>query len=134
MLKDYTGNAETARRLVKKFGRNMLYRQLGDTVSDPAKPWKGQTDQKSTPEQEDRTLPTVPVDPDSARKLGMTTIDDDLLKRTNQILIVAPDENATYDLRDFNVVVDEGITYKVLFSERLRPATLTLLYFIGVGS
>ena len=134
MALDYTKLAELARVLVSENGRTVDFVRVDQDPADATKPWNG----PAAPADNDdydafvEAVPVAAVPPSNVNELGLTTIDQDLLKRVELIYIVAPGLGVTADLATMNRVLDGGVTYKVLFSETLRPATTTLVYFIGV--
>lgn len=125
---DYVALAQTALELIKANGRQVTFRQLVDTPADSNKPWRGAADPTAGGTTEAAWCVAVP--PSSANQLGMSTTDNDLVKRSEQILIVAPGLN---DLADFEEVIDGTVTYRITGVETLRPADVTLLYFVGVA-
>lgn len=126
-MPDYTALAATALRLVKDSGRLVQFRKLNSDPVDNAKPWRGAADPTVGGVTVDAYAVAVP--PSSASALGLSTSDSDLVKRSEQILIVAP---ASADLAEFHEVID-GRTWRITGVETLRPADTTLLYFVGVA-
>lgn len=123
---DYNAVLLIAQQLVSDNGRDVVFNRIDDTVADANRPWEGNV---PTPV-ESVTLRAVAVQPSSAVTLGLRAIDQDLLKRTSAILIVAG--QATFDMTEAHSVVDEGVTRRVSFVEQLRPSTVTMLHFVGV--
>lgn len=135
---DYGAVLETARTLIAEFGRNVQAATLATTAGASGKPWDG-TQALTPPATSPQaltplaTLPAVFVDPSSARSLGLTAgPDDPLLKRFQQFAILAP-QAGTPDLRNANVLVDNGVRWVVGYTSVLAPAETTLLYFFGVN-
>lgn len=126
-MPDYTKLATTAKRLVEKAGKTITFVKLDETVSNTEKPWKNNSDNRTTADE--KILSGVFVEPSSATKLGMSTETSDLLKRSSQIVIVA----STDDLEDYNEIIDSNLRWKIQGIEKLKPADITLLYFIGVS-
>lgn len=130
---DYVEIAEIAKTTIDENGRDVTFIRFDQSESDVNKPWLGPTDPRATPDAT-ATVKGIFVQPVAAAELGLTTIDQDLLKRTSEILIVAPGATAPpFDLATANEIVDEGVNKKIVFVETLRPNTLTLLYFVGVS-
>jgi len=129
---DYAALAVTARALVEANGRQVTLRKLATTPADAGKPWRGATDPAS-PAAATATPYGVAVPPSSATSLGMSTQDNDLVKRSEQIFIITPVEGETNDYSEMTELVDGGEPYRIIGVEKLRPATVTLLYFIGVA-
>jgi hypothetical protein len=114
-------------RLIAKNGRAVKFIELNAAPANPSFPFEGPTDPAAVPT---RTLTTSGcfVEPDSLIRLGITTKVEELLQRSDRIML-APGSN---DLSGYNTVVDEGETYKITGIETLRPGTTTLLHFVGV--
>jgi hypothetical protein len=129
---DYAALAATARALVEANGRQVTLRQLATTPADAAKPWRGATNPAS-PAAASATPYGVAVPPSSATSLGMSTHDNDLVKRSEQIFIITPVAGEALDYSDMTELVDGGEPYRIVGVEKLRPADVTLLYFIGVA-
>lgn len=130
---DYVALAATARGLVEANGRQITLRRLEDAPSDAAKPWRGATNPAS-PADATATPYGVAVPPSSATSLGMSTQDNDLVKRSTQIFIVTPAQGETQDYSTFHELVDDdNEPYRIVGVEKLRPAGVVLLYFIGVA-
>jgi hypothetical protein len=130
---DYAALAATARALVEANGRQVTLRRLEDAPSDVSKPWRGAANPAS-PADATATPFGVAVPPSSATALGMSTQDNDLVKRSQQIFIITPAEGETQDYSTFHELVDDdGEPYRIVGVEKLRPAQVTLLYFVGVA-
>lgn len=126
---DTTKLIATAQRLIKKNGRAVQLLQFDSAPANPSQPWKGNADPRATP---DATLDlsAVFVQPSSAVRLGLSAESSDLIKRSEQILIVSP--GPTVDVRVFHEVVDDTENWKIQGVEILKPGSEVLLAFIGV--
>lgn len=115
-----------ALRLIKKHGRAITFIELAATPPNPSFPFEGPTDPRGTPA---RSLATFGcfVEPDSLQRLGMRSKIDDLIERSQRILIV-PGPN---DLSGYNELIDESENHKITGIETLRPGLFTLLSFVG---
>ena len=125
----YTELATKAEALITKFGRSITIEKFDTTPADASKPWRGPVDPRASL---DATVATdgVFVEPSEASKLGMSVDVNDLLQRSEQIVIVS----TSTDLNGFNELVDTDTTrWKILGFEHLKPGTVSLLYFIGVA-
>ena len=132
MAKDYTNIATTAKRLVDKFGRSVTFRRLDrTTLDDAAKPWRGTATPRTTLDATVTAIAVI-VPPSSASRLGLTTRDNELIKRSEQIMIVALGATSTDDLSTFDEVLDGTQLWKITTVETLKPGDTTLLYFVGV--
>jgi hypothetical protein len=123
---NYTKLQATALRLVTSAGRSMKFHKVTKTLTDSSKPWG-----ESTAGSSQVTMPAVQVEPSSAQRLGCRALADDMLKRLDKILIVAPGAS-TADLVEYHEVEDEGRRWAIDFVDKLRPGDKTLLYFVGV--
>jgi hypothetical protein len=128
---DYAAVAATARALVEANGRQVTLRRFNTTASDAGKPWRGNTNPVAAPAAS-ATPYGVAVPPSSATSLGMSTQDNDLVKRSEQIFIITPVGGETEDYSTMNELVDGTEPYRIVGVEKLRPADVTLLYFVGV--
>ncbi len=125
---DFVRLLATAQRLISESGRSIQLVKLDSTPADPTKPWDGPTDPRTGTTT--LTLDGVAVDPTSAARLGLVSMTDDLMKRSEQIYIVAAGANVDLDV--FNEVNDEGKTWKIEGVRTLRPGKVTVLSYIGV--
>lgn len=134
MAVDYQKAAQLALRLISENGREVTLVKLGQAASDPAKPWRGNPDARTTPEAE-AIAPGVFV-PASGSGLGFFSEDQELIKRSEQILLVAAESVSSYKLEDFNEVIDpEDIVntrWRIELVRMLKPGAIRLLYAIGV--
>lgn len=130
MIIDYAELAVTAKTLVEGTGRPVTFVQLDTTAADPARPHRG----AATPRGAGATEvegDAVAVPPSSATQLGISTLDEDFLKRAEQILIAIPDAGSP-ELDNFDEVIDGSVRWKINAIQKLRPADVTLLYFMSV--
>lgn len=125
--------ANLARRLVEARGVSVTYQRLSRADDDAAKPWRGSADSRAIPE-ETTSVPTVFVPPGSASRLGLSTINQELVKKASQIAIVAPGPGFVPELEKFDTIVDprDNTEYKISFVEALRPAAIDIVYFVGL--
>lgn len=129
---DYTEMLATAQELIEEFGRSITVRRLTNTPADANKPWRGAANPAS-PISAQVTLAAVGVPPYSLIELGKKTLTPELSQRSTLIFIAAPDDAAT-DITGFDEVVDaDGKVYRITELHTLRPASTTLLHYIGVG-
>lgn len=128
---DFTRLAATAKRLVDANGRSITLNKLEADVPDAAKPWRGAAAPAATPEAT-ITLSGVAVSPVGAVNLGIAAAEDDFIKRATEIFIAAPGSTPIADLKQFQQLVDGSDTFAINEVRELRPADLTLLYYISV--
>lgn len=131
MTKDYAPSLATAKRLIRKYGRSITLVKLAGESPDASKPWRGATDPRGAGATT-TTLSAVGVPTGNVSYLGFRASQEDLLKDVEQVFVAEPGEDDPEGLTDYHLVRD-GDDYQIKFIERLRPAELTLLYFIGVA-
>jgi len=127
---DYTSLVADAGALITEFGRAVTFVGFDTTEQDAAQPWLGPADPRTVP---DATLAVdaVFVEPDSTRALGLSTEDNDMVKRSEQIMILSP--GAAEDLSSYQEVIDFDTTrWKIVGTQVLRPAETIVLAFVGV--
>lgn len=126
---DYVRLAATSERLIRKNGREIIFRQPSLTPIDPAKPWNGPNPASFT----EVTLPAIFVPPNTVRQFGLTALGtghevSDLFSYIHKLFILFPGEN---DITKFPILIDEEIEFNVVAYQLLRPANLNLLAFVG---
>lgn len=129
---DMVKMAKVANSLVVANGRVVHFIKHNTTPADGEKPWNGPADARAAPLQ-DYPATAVFCEPHSLVSLGITTKDSDLFKKSTQIAICAPNDEAN-QLETFDEVLDEdGQYWRITAVEKLRPASRTLCYFVGVA-
>lgn len=128
MTIDYVQLAAFAKSLIQEAGGDVIVQKLSNTPADADKPWKG----PGVPTVEiSKTVQGVFVSPTSM--LGLGAVDDDLLKRVNTFVIAAPPDDGS-SLLDCHVLLDQdGVSYQIANIQRLKPATVELIYFIAAN-
>lgn len=123
---DYDAAVALCKRLIEKNGREVLFEKLSGTVADTTKPWKG----KGTPTVE-KTVKrkALFLIHEGRRDLGFLGIEEELLKRVEQIALVAP---GSVDITDFNAITDDSQRYALDWQRILKPGDTTLLFVFGV--
>ena len=132
MPKDVTSPLKTAIRLIEKYGREVTLIRFDQTPADGLKPWAGPADPRATPD-ETVTIPAAFVEPTSLSSMGITTVDDDLLKRLDKVCLIAPAVGSSYDLSTFNEIIDDGTNHKIFRVSTLKPGNTVLLYIVMVA-
>jgi len=129
----YGDIAADALSLINGTGRQVTFNRFDQTPANSGKPWEGPADPSASPDATASVFAAF-VPPSDADSLGLSGIDQDLLKRTEQICIVAPGTvNPPFDLGTANECSDGSVKWKVTFTETLAPGDIVLLYFIGVS-
>ena len=126
---DYAEIAAVAETLIDETGRDVTFIRWDQTEADATKPWKGPSNPRTTPDATDTVKATfVPIST-AASSLGIKIEDADLLKRTSQVCLVAP---ASFDLSTAQEIIDGAVHHRITFVEKLQPADVVLLYYVGV--
>lgn len=123
---DYARAQALALKLIQKNGKEITFQRLDATAADPEKPWKGPGAPTVA-----QSVDTVGVSLPHASfvDLGFLSVDDELLKRTEQVLLVP---GGATDLESFTNVLDQGVRWRIEWVRTLKPATVTVLYAFGV--
>lgn len=123
---DYARAQALALKLITKNGKQVVFQRLDATAADPAMPWKG----AGTPTvAQSVTTVGVSLPHASLVDLGFLSVDDELLKRTEQVLLVP---GGATDLEPFTNILDQGVRWRIEWVRTLKPATTTVLYAFGV--
>lgn len=125
-MADYSTQRALANRLITDKGTSFTFSKT-ESPADPNEPWKGGTPGASG------SLNAVRVEPSSATQLGISTTNENLLARSEHVLIAAPGDG-TVDPKDYDVVTIGGDKFGITFVETLDPDTSgAILHFIGAG-
>lgn len=123
---DFARAQAFALRLITKNGRSVAFERLSSTPTDSNMPWNG----PGTPTvAQSVTTVAVSLPHASLTELGFTSVDDELLKRTEQVLLVP---GGATDLEPFHTMLDGGIRWAVEWVRTLKPASTVVLYAFGV--
>ncbi len=126
---EYADFITTAQELITEFGRRITLVQFDGIPATPSQPWKGANDPRAAPTAS-LILDAVFVEPQDAVKLGLAAESSDLIKRSEQILILSP--GAAVDVRVYHEVIDDNENWKIQGVAVLRPGKEVVLAFIGV--
>ena len=128
-MAEYDKFVALATSLLTKKGRKVTLQQLGNTSSDPSKPWRGSEYTDIAMQYNSVPAAFVPV---IGKDLGVIVADKELLKRSQQVAIVAPVtegiENKVDQIQD-----SDGSTWKVVWGQCLRPGSQTIFYVFGLA-
>ena len=127
---DTAAAISTAQRLIAADGRTVRLIRYNEVPTETAKPWNGPGDPRKVP-RSILDISAVFVSPESASRLGMSTMVDDVLKRTSQVLIVSA--GAAVDLLQYDEVYDDEKYWKIQTIETLKPGDEIILTFIGIS-
>lgn len=139
-MPDYQKLAQTAKRLIDKSGRSITINRLDRSPADSAKPWRGELDPRATGKIE-RSLTTIGifVHPDSlrdqtmTRPFGFSAIDEELIKRFNQIVLVSGAGTSFENLEDFDEVTDGTSSWKIELVVRLQPGDVNIMSALALA-
>lgn len=131
MAFNYTPLANTAKRLVEKFGRSVTLVKFAETPADPAKPWRGNLTPRDTP-LASAALHMAFVQPSSAEELGLNVEKFGLTDRQAQIAIMAPGASDSTAYEHYDEVVDGTVRWKITEVEILKPGSTRMAYFFMV--
>lgn len=124
---DFNRAVALAQRLINKNGRTVDLLKLDATAADADKPWKG----AGTPTTADTyTGKGVFLPVSSLQELGKYLVDEELLKKCDQVAMMAG--GAGKDLTTFHQFVDGSVKWRIEWARELKPADITVLYAFGV--
>jgi hypothetical protein len=123
---DYSKAVGLCQKLINASGRLITIERLSGTAQDSTKPWKGAG--TPTVEKSIKQKGTFLIH-EGRRDLGFLGLDEELLKRVEQIVLVAP---GTVDLTDYNAILDNTVRYSIEWLRILKPGSVTCLYVFGV--
>lgn len=125
---DFAPLIATAQRLISENGRGVTLLRFDSTPADPAQPWDGPTNPRTTP---DETIDVEASFVPASGNWGLTSIvSDDLIKRSEQVCLISA--GASVDLTGYQEMTDNGKSWKIVGVEVLQPATEYVLTAIGV--
>lgn len=131
---DYAAKLAKVKEKIRTKGRQITLSSLDSDSATPAKPWLGATNPRAALNTDSTTIYAVNVPMSSASSLGIRSEAVDLYKDTQSVFIAEPGEDSPEDFDQYQLVTDGGQEFKITFIEKLKPADLTLLYYIGVSS
>ena len=115
-----------AKRLIAGHGRSVIMQQLGASATDPSRPWNGQ----SIPVVSVIEKVTAAFVPHTGSDLGKFFVSEELLKRCNEVGLVAG--GTKNELSVFHQVVDGNRTFKLEWVQVLKPGTVNIVYAFGI--
>jgi hypothetical protein len=125
---NYTEMAAVAQELIDDNGRTVTLIRHKQAPADANVPWEGPDDPRTVPDATDDVIGCfVPI---SGSGLAKETIDEDALKRTQDVCLIGP--GASFDLATADELIDGTVHKKITFVQTLKPATIVLMYFVGV--
>lgn len=126
MAIDYVKLAATAKRLITESGRTI-------TLLKPVDPDPVAREWNNPAQYEELIVPAVQVMPNQVRVFGLSALGDatrldGLFTVSEKVYILFAGEAI---LDDFTALVDEGVEQAIEATQTLKPATVTLLGFVG---
>lgn len=131
-MKDYTKNLATVQRILTKFGLHLTYIKFDEDSQDVAKPWGLTAGGRVAPDETVSMLSVNVPFSGTSSNLGLSAEKIDLINACDLQLIAAP-PSGNQNVLDMNVVTYDGADYSIKLIDRLKPADVTLLYFIGAS-
>lgn len=120
----------TARVLLKENGREVTFIAHNTTLNDNTQPWEGPADARTAPSKTSK-MDAVFFNPGERDRLGKTFVSEDLVNRSEQIMMVIPPTGV--NVEDFQEVIDDGTYWKVTGSEVFKPGKIVALAYVGVS-
>lgn len=128
-MAEYDKFIALATSMLAKKGRKVTLQQLGNAADDNSRPWRGSAYLDIVTQYTDVPAAFVPV---IGKDLGVIVSDKELLKRSQQVVIVAPVtegiENKVDQIQD-----SDGSTWKVVWGQCLKPGSQTIFYVFGLA-
>ena len=133
MAFDYSKFANTAVRMVKHFGVEVTLMKNDATAANSAKPWEGPTNKESLDGATRVEVSAVFLEPADAERLGLSHEMTDMLRRSSRIAIIAPAINEDEDFSEFQTLKEsDTVTWRISAVHTLKPASTTLVYYMGL--
>jgi len=124
----YNGIAATASDLITRFGRDVTF--VAKRTTEPAsEPWKANTGGETTIALKGAFAPPNTVRQFGVTSLGLGTEFENMLQKSEQIIIVNSGDN---DMRDYHVARDGGIDWGIIGIQQLKPGNVGILSFVLV--
>jgi hypothetical protein len=125
----YSDNLATAQRLIDAKGRSVILQVLSSVAADANKPWKPGAGGVPTV-QTSYGVKGVFVPHTGLESLGIDATDVELLKRSEQVLLVAGN---VVDLSACHQIEDSGTLWRIVWVKTLKPGDLRILHAFGVA-
>lgn len=122
---DYAPKAEKARKMIAKYGRNVVFTQLANDTNN-SDPLAGPASAPIV----SSAVPAVCVYPTGDVNLGFKVEKDELRKKCDKVFIIA---NHAINYFDQTLMTDaDGTDWKVQVAQEFAPGDLAILFYIGV--
>lgn len=121
-MADFVKLAATAQRLIAANGRPVTIVKFGSTSADDSKPWRGRREYH-----EAEVAGRGVFVPESVVN------NPDGVKRENEFLLFAANDDGGHELETFDAIEDGGRTWKIVQATLLEPGSTRLLYEFEVA-
>ena len=132
MAFNYVPLANTAQRLVTRFGRSVSFVRANETLTDPNKPHQGNLTPYNPPA-ETVVIDACFVPVGDTAQLGLEFTEPAFLDKGEQLVIIGPGPTNTVDFFTFDAILDGTTHWKIKASEELKPGPQSMIYFFMVG-
>lgn len=122
---NYTRALALAVRLIEKNGREVTFQTLSATPVDADKPWNGPAEPTVSASKKSKAVFLAHT---GSIELGKMFVDNELLKRVDEVALVA----GSVVISDYHRVLDESKLWRIDWIRELKPASTTVLYAVGL--
>ena len=125
--------AAVAQRLIRLNGRNVDLLKFDTIPADNAKPWRGPADGDERTNATSFTIKAVFIEPQSAEEFGMKITNEELIRVSDKILMLASNDIPTGEvLDDYISMVDslDSLESKIDSIRTFTPGETPILHFI----
>lgn len=127
-MADHTDFLAMAREMIKEDGRLVSCVKLSKGPADANKPWKG----AGVPTETGAVSAYAVFLPHAGElDLGRIISDADLLKKVEQIALIAPPSGGQ-NLDDYTLIIDGGERWRIEVMRTLKPGPIALLHVAGL--
>lgn len=131
---DYAAKLAKVKEKIRAKGRQITLSSIDSGSADTNNPWQATTNPRDPLNTDSTAIYAINVPMSSASSLGIRAEAVELYKDTQSVFIAEPGEDTPEDFDQYQLVTDGSREFKITFIEQLKPADLTLLYYIGVTS
>lgn len=128
---DYTAILTKVKAMLQKHGKQITLSSIDSSTADINKPWLSVANPRDPNNTTSTTVYAIGVPLAFANSLGIHFDSIELIKSTKSVFIAEPGSDTPEDLNQYQLVTDDSKESRITFVEKLKPAGLTLLYFIG---
>lgn len=130
---DYLNLVSEVREVIQDAsnGNQITLTRLNDEPLATGSPWTVDNTSRFDNEVPSLSLRAVSVPLSSAGSLGLKADLIELHNTLSAVYIVEPVFNVQTDIESYQILTDGDLEYKIAFIDKLRPADVDLLYYIG---